>query len=361
MWQGSRPRQPQVTAPRPPDRRALRAAIAPYQEADLARSLRQLASTFLPLLVLVAGMYASLATSYWLTLALAVPVAGLVVRTFIIQHDCGHGSFFRSRRANDALGRLCSLITLTPYRNWRRQHAGHHAVWNNLDRRESGTDIYSTCLTVDEYRALSPARRWGYRTIQHPLIALLLLPPLVFLALYRVPFDTPQSWRKERASVYLTNLALVALAGGLGLVLGFEAVAAVHLPIMILAAIVGVWLFSVQHRFEDVHWSRQQDWDPATAALRGSSYLKLPCVLQWFTGNIGFHHVHHLNPRIPNYRLEECHRTLSAMASVPTLTLGRAFSASRYVLWDETSGRMVRFSDVTLESMQGCPDAGTRS
>lgn len=322
----------------------LMAEIAPYQRSSVTRSLGQLATTFVPLLALVAAMYASLAYSYALTLALAVPAAGLVVRTFVIQHDCGHGAFFRSRRANDAVGRLCSLFTLTPYQHWRRQHSRHHAIWNNLDRRESGADIYSTCLTVREYEAMTPGRQRWYRAVRHPAVSLILLPTFVFLAVYRVPFDTPGSWRKERASVYLTNLGLLATVLSLGLTFGFGPVAAVHLPVIALAAIAGVWLFSVQHRFETSHWSRQEQWTSVAAALRGSSYLRLPRPLQWFTGNIGFHHIHHLSPTVPNYRLAACHRALSRLTSVPTLTLAGAFSASGFLLWDEDRGAMARLS-----------------
>lgn len=329
----------------PTDIRSLRAALARFQRALHWHSLGQVATAFGPFLAICTAMYFSLDLSYWLTLALALPAAGLVVRIFIIQHDCGHGSFFRSRRANDALGLLSSLITLTPYDNWRRQHAGHHANWNNLDRRESGADIYSTCLTTDEYQALSKWKRFVYRAIRHPGIAHVLIPPLVFLLLYRLPFDTPQEWRRERWSVHLTNLALIAIVIGLGFAVGFRAVAMVQLPITVTAAIIGVWLFSVQHRFERVLWYRREQWNMTDVSLRGTSMLRLPRILQWFTGNIGFHHVHHLNPRIPNYRLEKCHRATPALHVTPVLTLRDAFRASSYALWDEARGRMVRFRD----------------
>src|SRR5216683_8378931 len=224
------------------------------------------------------------------------------------QHDCGHGSFFRSRWANELIGSLCSLMTLTPYAFWRRQHARHHGSWNNLDRRAaSGLDIYSSCLTVAEYRALGRWRRRLVRLANHPIVANLLLPPLVFVILYRVPFDAAKGWRHERLGVYLTNLALADFIGGLGLAVGYGRVAAVQLPIMVIASIVGVWLFSIQHRFEHAQWMPDASWSFAVASLGGTSYLRLPRLLQWFTGNIGFHHVHHVDPRIPNYRLEECH------------------------------------------------------
>lgn len=323
-------------------RRALLGDLARFQDPCAWRSGVQAASTALAYGALVVAMYAALRISVWLTLVLALPAAGLVVRLFIIQHDCGHGSYFRSRLANGIVGRLCSVVTFTPFANWRRQHAGHHAVWNNLDQRHGGTDIYSTCLTVEEYRALSKSRRWLYRTTRHPIVTHLLLPPLVFLFLYRIPFDTPPSWVKERRGVLLTNVALSAIFTGLVLVQGWKSVLIVQVSIMFFASIAGVWLFSVQHRFEGVEWMRQTEWTALRASLSGSSYLQLPRVLQWFTGNIGFHHVHHLLPRIPNYRLQACHEALLARA-VPfrALTLGEALRAPYFALWDEAQGRMV--------------------
>lgn len=324
---------------------SIRRTLQEHQQPQPARSAGQIAISFVSFIGLCALMYVTLDISIWLTLALAVPAAGFVVRIFILQHDCGHGALFRSRTLNDWVGRVCGLVTLTPYANWRRQHALHHANWNNLDRRESGADIYSTCLTTTEYRALPARQRLLYRLARHPLIALVLLPPLVFLALYRLPFDTPASWRRERLSVHGTNLALIALFTTLGLTLGFGAVALVQLPIMVVAAIIGVWLFSVQHRFEGTRWFRRDDWSAPSASLRGTSFLRLPGLLRWFTGNIGYHHVHHLNARIPNYRLAECHDANPALRAAPTLSLGTALRSSTLWLWDEERGRMVGFAE----------------
>lgn len=321
----------------------LRRRLHPYQTPSLVLSLAQLATSILPFIGCWALMILSLDASYAVTLLLAVPAAGFLVHIFIIQHDCGHGAFFRSGWANDAVGTLCGVMTLTPYANWRRQHAGHHANWNNLDRRNSGCDIYSSCLTLAEYQALDRRGRRLHRLLRHPAVALILLPPLIFLVLYRFPFDTPPDWRQERLSVHATNLMIAAVLLALGIWLGFGAVLLVQLPITILAAIAGVWLFSVQHRFEHTLWVRQGQWDPVLAALRGSSYLRLPTVLKWFTGNIGFHHVHHLNPRIPNYRLEECHRRFPVLQTVPVLTLGAALAGCRHWLWDEARGKLVPF------------------
>ncbi len=313
----------------------------PPAKAEIRRSLGQIAVTVPLYLGLWTCMYFSLTVSYALTLALAIPAAGLVVRIFIFQHDCGHGSFFRDRWANDLLGRVCSLFTLTPYAIWRHQHAQHHANWNNLDRRQSGLDIYSTCLTIAEYQRLRPARRLVYRLSQHPVVALLILPPLIFFFLYRVPFDTPPRWKKERRGVHLTNLALVAAYGSLGLLIGFWQVLLIQVPVSSLAAIVGVWLFSVQHKFENTLWLHGPEWNATDAALRGSSYLRLPRVLQWFTGNIGFHHVHHFDPRIPNYHLQEQHNRTPAFQQAPMLSLWAALRAYRYCLWDEGQRKMV--------------------
>ncbi len=291
-------------------------------------------------------MYWAYPVSYLLTLALCIPTGAFLVRVFIVQHDCGHGAFFTSRSANHAVGMLCSLFTLTPYTNWRRHHAAHHANWNNLDRRQSGSDLYSSCLTVHEYQALTPWRRLVYRVSHHPLVANVLLPPLIFLLVYRIPFDTPREWRRERYTVYATNLTIAALIVTAGLLLGFRQVLLVQMPVIIEASIIGVWLFSLQHRFEASLWARQRDWNAAAAALEGSSYLRLPKVLQWFTGNIGFHHIHHLDPRVPNYRLEECCNAVPLLGTVPPLTFGASLPVLWLALWDEDRRSLVRFADL---------------
>ena len=321
----------------------LRHETCRYEEVDPRRSLWQLATAVPPFVLLCGLMYASVGMIPWLPLAIAPLAAGFLVRIFVIQHDCGHGSFFRSRRANTLVGILCSLITFTPYLMWRRQHAGHHGHWNNLDRRLSGCDIYSGCLTMEEYQGLSPARRRFYRLVQHPLVAWIILPPLIFLLLYRLPFDSPAGWRRERRALHLTNFALLTLYGGLGWGFGFGAVALVQAPVIILASMAGVWIFSVQHRFERTVWARQEKWTPISAALEGSSYLRLPRILQWFTGNIGFHHVHHLNSHVPNYRLEACHKAIPALQGVHVVTLQLGARTWRAALWDEEKARMVPF------------------
>jgi omega-6 fatty acid desaturase (delta-12 desaturase) len=312
----------------------------------LRRSLGQVATSFGGFFFTSAAVYLLLGVSIWIALPLVPLAAGFLVRIFIIQHDCGHGSFFRSRRANNILGSICSLMTLTPYAFWRRQHARHHGSWNNLDRRAaSGLDIYSSCLTVAEYLRLGSWRRRLYRLAYNPVVSHLILPPLVFFLLYRVPFDATKEWRRERREVYLTNIALACLIAGVGLVVGFGRMAAVQIPIMVVASIIGVWLFSIQHRFENTLWATDEEWSFTKAALRGSSHLRLPRILQWFSGNIGFHHVHHLSPRIPNYRLEECHNALPDLQVAPILTLLGAVATLRHALWDEQRGRMVRLPE----------------
>ena len=316
-----------------------------FQAPVPARSVGQLLTSFGGFFAVCALMYLGVLLSVWVALPLSIVAAGFLVRIFIIQHDCGHGSFFRSRRLNHVVGNLCSLVTLTPYALWRRQHAAHHGSWNNLDRRgATGLDIYSSCLTVVEYRRLTRWRQLLYRVARNPLAANLLFPPLIFMLVYRVPFDSAKGWWRERRAVFLTDMALVILIGGLGRVLGYDRVAAVQLPIMVIASIAGVWLFSIQHRFEHTLWSSGSAWSFTAAALGSASHLDLPPILRWFTGNIGFHHVHHLNPRIPNYRLKECHDAASILQTAPRLTLGAALRSLRYALWDDELRRMVRFS-----------------
>lgn len=345
-----------TTAAPDPAARNLRRRILRFQTPIPHKSLAQALTSIGGLLAVTAAMYATAGISYWIALALAPLAAAFLVRTFIVQHDCGHGALFRTRRANDVLGFACSLLTLTPYLSWRRQHAGHHGVWNNLDRRDTGVDIYSSCLTVAEYRALGRWRRLWYRLLRNPVVANLILPPFVFLVLYRLPFDMPAGWRRERRGVYLTNLTLAALFGGLGLVFGFGLVAAIQIPIVALAAIIGVCLFTIQHRGAATVWARQADWTAQAASLTGSSHLRLAPVLQWFTGNIGLHHIHHLNPRIPNYRLQECHDAIGPdVRDVPIVTLGSAFRSLFYVLWDEQRQRMVTFRGAMLGRLGTLP------
>jgi omega-6 fatty acid desaturase (delta-12 desaturase) len=323
----------------------IRRTAATFARPCRRSSLLQLVTSFGPFLASCTTMYLVYPLSPWLSLALALPTGALLLRVFIVQHDCGHGSFFASHRANVAVGRLCSLVTLTPFANWSRQHGRHHGDWNNLDRAGGGVDIYSGCLTVREYLALSPWRRLLYRLPRHPLVANLLLPPLVFLLLYRTPFDTPRDWRNERRSVHLTNLALLVMFATLVTLVGWKEVLEIHVAVIAVSSILGVWLFSLQHRFDSAHWTSRANWRFVDAALDGSSWLRLPAALRWLTGNIGFHHVHHLDPRVPSYRLVAAHETMQSLRPTPPLSLGRALTAPWLTLWDEAGGRLVGFRD----------------
>jgi omega-6 fatty acid desaturase (delta-12 desaturase) len=319
------------------------ALVAKYQTPNAWKSIGQACNTFIPFFLLWYLMYLSLAYSYWLTLALALPAAGLLVRIFIIQHDCGHGSFFKSRKANDYLGSACGLLTLTPYYYWRKSHAIHHATASNLEHRGIG-DIYT--MTVKEYLQQSQWGRLKYRLYRHPLFLLVLAPAFLFFVLYRFPHPDSKSWKRERASVGWTNLAIAAAIALLSLTIGFKAFLLIQLPITLLAATLGTWLFFVQHQFEDTYWAKEGEWDYTLAALKGSSYYKLPRVLQWFTGNIGFHHIHHLSPRIPNYLLEKCHEENPLFQQVVVLTLWSSFKTIFLSLWDEDQGRLISFGQL---------------
>jgi omega-6 fatty acid desaturase (delta-12 desaturase) len=322
----------------------VRRAAASFARPIGGRGAWQLLTSFGPFIAACAAMYLVCPVSPLLTLALAVPTGLLLLRVFVVQHDCGHGSFFASRRANTLVGRACSLLTLTPFAHWARQHNLHHGNWSNLDRRDS-TDLYSACLTVREYRALSPGRRFLHRAPRHPLIVNVLLPPLLFLLVYRVPFDTPRHWARERRSVYFTDAALFAMFAVLAATLGWQRVLLVHLPVVVVGATVGAWLFSLQHRFESAHWSRRQGWNAEQAALDGSSWFDLPRILHWLTGNIGYHHIHHLDPRVPSYRLRGAHEAVQAVRPVRPLGLAGGLRAPWLTLWDETHGRLVSFRD----------------
>ncbi|GAB4570987.1 MAG: fatty acid desaturase [Anaerolineae bacterium] len=315
-----------------------RSAVAPFQNPDVRRSLWQLANTLIPFFVLWYLAYRALAVSYLLTLPLAIIAGGLLVRVFIIFHDCGHGSFFANKRANDLVGVITGILTFTPYYHWRHSHAVHHSSAGDLDRRGTG-DVWT--LTVDEYMGLPRIEQLWYRLYRSPLVLLLFGPPIEFLLLHR--FAAPDSRPRERSSVVFTNLALLVIITLISLLIGFKNFVLVQFPVIMVATVAGVWLFYVQHQFEDVYWERHEQWDYVAAALQGSSFYRLPRILQWFTGNIGFHHIHHLSPRIPNYRLEECHKAVPRFQEVKPLTLLSSLRSITFRLWDEENRRLVGY------------------
>ena len=317
--------------------------LARYREPSRTRSVTELVITIVPLVLLWTLMWAALDLGYWFCLLLAVPAAGLLVRLFMIQHDCGHGAFFRHRLANDWVGRVLGVLTLTPYDFWRRTHAIHHASSGNLDQRGIG-DIDT--LTVREYLALS---RWGrlrYRLYRHPIIMFGIGPAYLFLLQHRLPVGLMRRGWQPWLSTMATN---AAIAGVIGTVIWFVGVGAfllVHLPIMLLAASVGVWLFYVQHQFEGTFWAEDRAWNVHAAALHGSSHYDLPAVLRWFSANIGVHHVHHLCSRIPYYRLPDVLREHPELVATGRLTLIESLRCVRLVLWDEGKRRLISFREM---------------
>ena len=312
--------------------------VSPFQSPATGRAIWQLVNTIIPLFLMYYAMYRSLSYSYWLTLLLAFPTAGFIVRNFIIQHDCGHGSFFSSTRANDIVGTLCSFISVIPYYQWRHQHSIHHATSGNLSRRGIG-DVDT--ITVREYLALSRWKKFCYAAYRNPVVMFLLGPIYVFGLASR--FVDSKAGRREAGSVHLTNLAILTQIVGWSMVIGWKSLALIYVPTFIISGSLGIWLFYVQHQFEHSYWRDSSEWDYATSALYGSSYYKLPAILQWFTGNIGFHHIHHLSPRVPNYNLQRCHEETPLFRNVTTFGILRSLQCASLRLWDEERRQMVGF------------------
>lgn len=286
-------------------------------------------------------MYYTVSVSWWLTLPLAALAAGFLVRIFIIFHDCGHGSFFKSKAANDWMGIFCGFLTFTPYYHWRWEHAQHHATSGDLDRRGVG-DIWT--MTAQEYLEAPFRKRMAYRTVRHPFVLMVLAPFYLFLVQHR--FAKPKARKKERWSVYGLNLAILVFAVLMSIVFGLKEYLIIQFTISMIAGSAGVWLFYVQHQFEGASWERNGAWDYATAALIGSSYYKLPKILQWFSGNIGFHHVHHLSPKIPNYYLQKCHLSDPVFSAVNPVTFLSSFRLLSLKCWDEEQRKLVGFREL---------------
>jgi acyl-lipid omega-6 desaturase (Delta-12 desaturase) len=314
--------------------------VAKYQKPHLGHSVWQLVNTLVPYAAIWYLMYLSLSVSYWLTLALAVVAAGLLVRLFIIFHDCGHLSFFKSLRANRFWGFITGVLTFTPHDYWWNEHAQHHASAGNLDHRGIG-DVWT--MTVEEYKKSTPKTRLLYRVFRHPLCLFVVGPVIMFLILRRIPCFK-SGYRKMRSTM-LTNAGILAMAVALSSLIGWKAYLLIQLPVIMIAASLGVWLFYVQHQFEGVYWERQDDWDYVTEALQGSSYYKLPAVLQWFTGNIGFHHIHHLSPRIPNYFLARCYHDNPMFQKIKPITLWESFRSLKFRLVDEKNRQLISFRE----------------
>jgi omega-6 fatty acid desaturase (delta-12 desaturase) len=329
------------------DTSAWKQIVARYQKPSFGRAVWQIANTLVPYATLWYLMYLSLAVSWWLTLPLAVLAGAFLVRVFIIFHDCGHGSFFKSAAANHILGAITGALTFTPYYHWRWEHAIHHSSAGDLDRRGTG-DVWT--LTVQEYLESSRWKRFAYRLARNPAVLFVLAPLFLFLIRERIPLNKAPA--RERYSVYWTNLAIGTIAAGLIWIFGLKAYLIVQLTVVMTAGAAGVWLFYVQHQFEGVYWERRGEWDYATAALKGSSFYKLPKVLQWFSGNIGFHHIHHLSPRIPNYHLEKCHQAEALFQTVKPVTLFSSFKSFTFRLWDEQRRKLVGFGHLATVRKQ---------
>ncbi len=315
-----------------------KAVVAKYQQPSLPRSIFQIVNSVVPFAALWFIMDWALGVSGWLIPPLAILAGGFLARIFIIHHDCGHGSFFKSQTANDVVGFITGVLTFTPYHFWRFEHAVHHAGSGDLDRRDLGS-VWT--MTVQEYLDAPWWKRSAYRVMRNPAFLLGVAPLFLFLVYHR--FASSRASRRDRYSVYWTNACMLAVGILLSLVMGVKAYLIIQISIIAVASTAGVWLFYVQHQFEGVNWQRHDTWDYATAAIEGSSFYKLPRILQWFSGNIGFHHVHHLSPRIPNYNLEKCHNEGAMFQRAKAVTFFSSFKSLSLRLWDESQNQLVGY------------------
>ncbi|MGE6401286.1 fatty acid desaturase [Bacillus cereus] len=319
----------------------LKKQVAPFEKSTAKKSVWQIINTVVPFIILWYLAYKSLSVSYWLALVPSLLAAGFMTRVFIIFHDCTHHSFFKSRRVNRIVGTCMGVLTLFPFDQWGHEHSVHHATSGNLDKRGTG-DIWT--LTVNEYLAAPFRLRLAYRLYRNPFVMFGLGPIYVFLLKNR--FNRKGARKKERMNTYLTNVLIVALVGLLCWAIGWQSFLLVHGSIFLIAGSIGIWLFYVQHTFEDSYFEEDKDWEYVKAAVEGSSFYKLPKILQFLTGNIGFHHVHHLSPRVPNYKLEEAHNNTLPLKNVPTITLATSLRSISFRLWDEQNNNFVSFKDV---------------
>jgi acyl-lipid omega-6 desaturase (Delta-12 desaturase) len=317
--------------------------IIKYNHPDLLRSVWQICNSVIPYLLFWYILYRSLAYSYWITLLICVPACGFLIRIFIIFHDCGHGSFFKSKKTNAIVGIICGLLAYTPFVTWHNQHRIHHSTAGNLDKRGIG-DVWT--MTVDEFQNANKWLRFFYRAFRNPLFMYTFGP--VFVIIIKNRFTLKDMTKEERWNVYFTNLMICVMAVGISLLIGFKAFLLIQVPILLISHSMGLWLFYIQHQFDDVTWDRTSTWDYKNAALAGSSFLKLPRIFQWFTGNIGYHHVHHLSSKIPNYYLERCHNENDLFKEVKPIRLFSTFRALKLGLWDEVNHQMVRFREIAL-------------
>ncbi|MDA7026570.1 fatty acid desaturase [Bacillus sp. CLL-7-23] len=325
--------------------RTLRKLVTPYEKSDLQKSICQIMNTLVPFFLLWCLAYKYLSISYILTLAISVVAAGFLVRTFIIFHDCCHYSFFKNRKANRILGTITGILTLHSLDHWSHDHSVHHATSSNLDKRGTG-DIW--VLTVEEYKEASTKTKIMYRLYRNPVVMFIIGPIYVFGVTNR--FNRKGAKRKERVNTYVTNLGIVALAALLCWTIGWQNFLLVQVPIFMISGSLGIWIFYIQHTFEDSYFEEDEHWEYVKAAVEGSSFYKLPKVLQWLTGNIGFHHVHHLSPRIPNYKLEKVHNNTEQLQNVPTITLTTSLKSLKFRLWDEEGKQFVGFSHLKKAS-----------
>lgn len=318
-----------------------RKKIAPYEKSELKRSIWQLVNTLVPFFAVWTAAYLSLSVSYWLTLPLALIAGGLLVRVFIIFHDCCHGSFFANKKANRIVGTITGIMTFCPYDQWKGSHSRHHATSGNLDQHGEG-DIWT--LTVQEYLAMPLWKRFAYRVYRNPLVMFTIGPLFIFIVKYR--FNRKGAKKRERNNTYLVNFSIVAVNGLFAWALGWQEFFLVQGPAFAFAALAGVWLFYVQHQFEGAYFEKAENWNHVDAALKGSSFYKLPKLLNWFSGNIGFHHIHHLSARVPNYHLTRAHNENKEFQDIKPVTLFTSLKSLTYRIWDENRKKLVGFNYV---------------